>query len=1102
MRIRLVSLVALLLLAPLAGVLPSQAAPPDRPPVVWAGDDQTVKSSPLSCLEDLDDCNRVIINTRYDASCRINDRTYDPDPGECGSLRFLFRSTPFPCNPDPLKGGGVPCIPIGDGSKYIDYTSEGLKFDQAPTVIESQDCKRQAGVDAGDAPDIMLFPTDELGEDIAGVFAFIVPPMPPGQYAVCHYSIDILVYDGVKHPAQPNPPAAGVTDYTMDVDTVVITVERGPSPPVDLDAIILTYVCTGPMLDPQARCVRRDGADIVLDHGKYLRFQYGNSIIPAQADHEDAVADDKEVRGVQVLLNGEGIPNPHNILLPLTRKVVLQPYSQSPPQPELSVWYGELPIDTPALTAGTWQLNARLFDSDGGIVLFEGNDEEGEPITLGELEITSEPVTPDGLPVAPCEPPNGNGACIALSLAPITSEAPASCFDGYTTIPRPFAIGKGETIRPEVFWPKADDPDGEIQPPIFDQGLLGWKLTYETCVLADDNTAITGDEVELRYPYYMSVDTLFRSAQEVAIRAYDRIGGAVETIVIPITKDTDKPTYAMDPPLLRDPAITYKGIDFDMVVFVKDRIDTRVSLHINAVNQTEAGKAVPYDAIMVANQPPSRVGTAVTLPRLGTSAIVLFDVFGQQDMTTVCDYLIDWDGDQVLDAYYHWADHSLGSLVAEGGDADQPPRYLVDLDGNGAADIGELMIQGVDGDERVQDANKCIDPFEDHPHLQWFLSANATQVFAFNVTRHVLGATAYAFTIEDVVYNQRAGATYAFTYTTAAGKVLSPTSSLRGTLETFHAIVDARVVSIGLDEDTPKMILAGDAVGIDTAVTQEPRLVPAPAPGTEPVVPLQVYLTDVGSSDCRNPADDANCLRVCPVTPGATGCDGVATKAGEILEHEFTRPLPLFGPDQLDAHGLVPGGITPGLAARAANPYRAGQHTVVAYVDVGAAATDDDLANNAKAVTFEVYLGQVVVGAYPKEGNPSGRVFFVKANSNTGLPAPADGAVEVDQDHNIVATHPMAYNQTYDVPRYDFWYEDADGVRQYAYFEPQTRYSPSLGKACTPDMSTADDATCRYITIITPGSDEEDNGTKSTPGAAVPVLLLLLAAVALVRRRA
>ncbi len=1087
MKTQTLFLLALMLVAPLTAVIPVGAAPPDRPPVIVAGPDQTVNESADNCTAPDagfgETCIHVAINTRYAAECGLSALTYDPD---CQNLKFSFRATPFPCNPDPTTGspgGGVPCIPIGDGSQFIDTTAAPFTGPGA-AFISAQNCQRPANTLPGTAPDIRIVAGDPqdvfVDEPEEGFFSFQSPKLQPGQTTACIYSIDVLVSDSQTRPAQPAAPSAGVTDYTLAMDTIVITVNPVATDPLDVFADVLAFVCDTPYPNPNIQCVNRTGADIVDDHGKHILFQYG------------PIYDDRETRAVQLLLY---VSETQSILVPLTSKIVTVPFQANPHQDEQSYWVGQVPVDTPALIVGTYLYHSRVYDGQGGVSIHEGGDD----IELGEFEVTAALAPDDTLSYpcslngAPAQLGQGNAPCIQLSTSAAAVFTPNNCFPGFTREP-PHALGTGETLRPQVFWafPVTELPVA----PIFDHNLMGWKFTYQSCIRSTNGDGTVsflaqGPEVELRAPYFMSLDTLFDGEQEVALRAYDRIGTAIAPVVIPIVEDRSKPVFVTD---IHD--VNYEGLPFQMVVYVHDDIGTAVTLHIDAFNRTAAGKAVHHDALIVANQLAyDGNGWEITLPRLGD--MVPFDIFGTQDLGTTCDYLYDQNGDGLLDRAYSPATRTMIELISVEG-ATGTIDVVVDLNANGEADVGEKLLVG-DPTTIIRNANQCIDPFSDQPHLQWFLSDAPTQVFVFNLTRFRLGDANYQFTIQDVVFNRFADPSYEFSY---AGET-SPTSYLAGTFETRHAVVDAMVESISVSAGP---FLAGDKVSVTVLAKQESRLVPAVDPADAPIVPLQLLLSLPGSGECRNPAssDLRQCLRICPSSTNV-GCTGVPTATGVTYTNVFTRPLVGINAATIDPYGIVPEYAPPEVVAIALSAYPAGKHTLHAEVLIPDSVDDDDLANNFKTETLEIYLGQIVVGAYPANSVPQGRVFYIRAER--GSAQIQNGAVEIDASGALVE-YDLQLNQV-GAPRYEFTYQNEEGEDQVAYWEPQTRYSRVYGKDCSA-LTDAEklvdaratppkDPQCRAITVITPAVATEPE--KSTPGFEPIVALLALAMLAFLRRR-
>jgi len=1091
MRTRTLLLLALLLASSLAGIAPVGGSAPDRPPVAFAGDDQTAQESQVGCSSTGSGavpCHTVTINAQQGV------RTYDPDASN--TLAYSFRPTPLQCNPSPTTGppgGGVPCIPIGDGSKFIDVT----KYPTASTPTPAPPTNGAITSQTQGCPYVSI---KAIGD---GYFYFDTPAIPPGQASTCVYSIDMLVWDGTPHPSQPATGTAGVTDYTMDIDTIVVTIVPAAQPPDISKAKAILSLCTLPINDPNTVCRGNTSADVVDDHGRYIKIEY------------NGIKDDRETRSVQVLFNMTG-GVPHAILVSLTTKTITTAYQSTPHVDETANFAGQLAVDTPALIVGSYNLNVRVYDGDGGVSIPPDN----EPIA--DFTVTSS-LGADSVPSYPCEPSpgatavpgQGNAPCISFPNIAPASFTPNACFPGATSVPAQ-ALGQGETMRPQVTWAYTDPNLNSANiAHIYDHSLLGWKFTYQSCVLNGGSTAY-GPEVELAVPYFMSLDTLFSGNQEVMLRAYDRIGNPISTVVIPIVEDTQKPFFMM-----QNPQVTYKGIPFQMVVLVHDRISTAVGFHMDTFNRTSDGKAVHYDAALIADAGPyTPAGSETTLPRLST--MTPFDIFGKQDNKSACDYLWDSDGDAVLDSWYNPANHTMGRLLADADISGTFNNFVVDGNHNNAADSGEMLIHG-QASGGIVDSGKCLDPFAGSPDLEFFLNDQPTQVFSFNVTRFLLGNTTYSFTIQDLVFNRFADASYNFTYVVGGTTFTSQTSYLKGILETRLAEVDAKVVKMGLLPlaGASGPYISGDKVRLYVNATQVPKL-NRPVPlSQQPVVPLTLFLADEGTPECRTTADFSHCLTICPSSSN-TGCSGVLTGPGKFLNRSFDRPIPQVSSEFIDPYNIVPGYFPPDLVAIAAQPYRPGIHHVKGMVSTSKFVVDVNPINNNDTLTFEIYLGQVVVGAYPAKAAPSGKVFYIRSDIRN-LPQLVGGAVEVNATGGIVATHNLVLNQT-GLPRYEFTYLDDKGAKQTAYWEPQTRYSRTYGKDCsqltdterttasaTSSSSTsgsggsppvsANDPQCRPITVITPGGTPVTSAPKGSPGPEVALIVVAIALLALLRRR-
>lgn len=1113
-RLGAVLLLFLLVGGPLAGLVSQvggQSGAPNRPPVVWAGEDQTVPESPgespdeckTEADEDTEACRVVFINTRY-SDCPIQDMSFDPD---CDSIEYRFRASPVPCNPNPVTGGGLPCKPIGDGSKFIDEVN--FPFARPEAVVESDNCKRQTGTAIGTNPDIKI-----RGAGEPGLFKFTAPQIPPGHAGGCIYTIDVMAYDRNQPPLQGDPGTAGVTDHTKDVDTVIITIMPHSTRPIIEDAKTEMMVCTLTLrqlidnspsslvappplasLDQTGKCDKTDAVDIHEDHGQYLIIGFG------------PITDDKEVRSVQAILNMTDGLYPHAILVPLTEKIVRQPYILNPHQDEISYWVGQIAVDTPDLTIGTYEIELVVYDSDGGVARIRDD---------AQMEGTADLLRPDDEPAAPCNDPGGNAPCIFINKAP-AAPRPNACFSGVSRT-SPFVLGKGLTLRPEVYWgyfnPAVDDPRLS---PIFDRDLMRWKVTYQSCVFGSiqDGTAIPsfGPETRLQPPFYLSLDSLFAGEQEVAIRAYDRHGNERQEIVVPLVEDEQAPRYAMPPPMLARPVTTYQDLQSQLVVFVHDDVDSVVTLHINKFNTTTTGRGVAHDhALFSGASLGDKNGTAVILPRM--DAITSLDLFGNQDFKTTCDYLFDQDGDGVIDVYYHWANHTLGRILSDADPVTGDVQFVVDRNNNGIADIGEPVVRAdkvtdPQGDTTLilQGTDKCIDPFQDQPHLQAWFAMAPTQVFAFNVTRHLLGETPYTISVRDVLFGNFAPQRMGFNYTVNNVKTAAPVSALQGTLETRLAIVDAQVIEAEVVSDGP--FLVGDPVALGIKVTQTSAVDPAPAAGSEPKVPLSIIVLEPSPTnpECLD-RTQKSCLQVCIVLVGTKGCEIPDIMHAQEVSVVASRPYGQLGPTALDTTGIIPEFQDPGTAALAASPYRPGIHNVLATVGLPASVKEHDPANNEKKVTFEVYLGQVVVGAAPANSAPSGRVFWIRAQTN-GLPLIRGGAIEINADGSVGDTYDLRLNESADLPRYDFTYTDGE-VSKVAHWEPQTRYSRTFGKDCKAlsasekvvDLSANPprDPKCRPMTVITPKTDEPVV-EKKTPTIGVLAIAAAIAVAFLLRRR-
>lgn len=1064
-----VAVVGILTLAVLPG---PEAQPANRRPHAILGPDQVVRDSSGTCSVPASYVGCVRIDVNFNQS-------WDPDPADTltapGTYTFAHAVTP----------NGPPCT-----------TSTGLI---APPG---------AGATAPWAP--------VSGE--RGKYYTYAPIIADAHVTRCHYAITVTINDGHGAFNTNNCCAQSRINITVlnDAEPPRFDCPAGTSNQCD-PAALTVYTLNRAMAGPPPTLGPKARAKVNLADDRSIAGQPNRGYIWFEAHN---VTDDKSVATLEVYLDllDEQDNVKHRIVVPLQKDCddPLRPAVSSDCYPyaqgaERMTWNGSLPVDTPELIVGSYQVWARAFDRDGLNTSF--------PMGKVTLEVES----PDG----DCHPLLASGGippCIKLNRPQVASNIPSACFAGeanprMNVLPLPrerlsFALGHGETLRPQIQGPYPPDIEPGTNPPrpyfFTNPNLLLWKVTYQTCIEADvqpgqcggkptaTRCALYGPEIPLESPYFMALDTLFNAAtpidQDVALRAYDRLG-RVNGTAFHLVTDTQLPTYLVDVP-----ATNYQGIPFQFNVLVHDRVDTELSLHIDEFEEGRdldnlttschlvqgacTAQSPPQGNVTLASGATVGVLNVVRVPRLGMA--VGYDMTGQHDRSADCAFLFDANGDGLLDSILEPRTLVVsGKLLATQSAEGEYNDYIVDADGNGELTPGETLIVG-SPNGRPAEAEKCNRNAFSSPAVQQFLRNDATQVYSYTLTRNTLGNTSYRLGIKDLVFNN-----YAAPYCDPDCSGVDANSTLVGSFTTVRALVDASIQNFTV---SPGPFLPGDAVWLN--VTLEQRSPQRP----EPQAPMLLVVDSFdrlanGTLDCPQ-AELAPTGRVAArcqvVTPDSfvflqpylqaffgantkdtsTGCPNPSDPV-----HEFT--VCIQRPNRADRLALV--------------PYGPGQHTVAAFVNVFESVEDTDMGNNIQMASFEVYGGKVIHGTADVRGKATGssKEYYIRMGER-GFPTLEDGVVRLAADGSVQATYDLNYSAEND-RQYRF---TVDGTE--LYWNPTGKLSVDPSVCGMPSNSTA--LCTRPITVI-PVAKATTTTTKPSPDAAALLPIVLALAAMAMRRR-
>jgi hypothetical protein len=789
--------------------------------------------------------------------------------------------------------------------------------------------------DALDKPTSFVI-TYAMSPNVAAQCAFIAPQgggvtfqpgEEPGQYFTyapiiadptitqCVNTLTVTVRDGNQNAAAPN--------YCCATDTVVVTVRNLSGPPRFPCQTETTCAATALLVNGLTNA----RVDLLLNRGT-------NIILEA-----NGITDDRTTETVQVYLDqvNDREEVVHRLVVPMTKcRIQADCPSQvptsdccvsAPTQPETSQWRGVLPVDTRELIRGAYNVWARAWDRDGGNASF--------PMEVVRLEVDGpESSCPANVPDA--TPPT----CILLNEpATLGRMEPGkgfgtTCFPQALPAPRDreaYAVGHGETVRPiiQVYYPSAEDTDPTTGEPyqLSDPNLFLWKATYQVCTEDETGRAIYGTETPFHAPYYIPIDALFKGAQvdqDINIKVYDRLGGTYSKAFHVVT-DTLQPRFLIDAP-----QVNYQGIPFKVNVFVHDRLQSAVSLHVESLElgldldatgepstPPRTPLTLPYkDGLLGCDKEKTKctVGelNVIQVPRLGDA--IAFDMGGPHNGSAPCDYLFDSDLDGVPDSVFDAAEMTIaGRLlrVPRGAVSD----YVLDVDRNGRAGSTEPRANGTVG-AGIAQRDRCVHVLPEA--VAQFLASDTTQVFSFGMTRRTLGTTSYRITIRDLAFNNFAAPTDTFLYPpgcvpdtrteaqVAAGRpppvgvCQEHESSLNGHFTTVRAKLDAKVTALTV---AAKGLLPGDPVWVNATVRQAGLPDQKPEPSVYLVLQLDdqvrmrcmlAYLALEGAN-MTQAERDAAAAADCPTPSFRSTCPVPANSTVPVLEGR-TKCYTLFPP--------------------------------------------------------------------------------------------------------------------------------------------------------------------------------------------------------------
>ncbi len=216
-------------------------------------------------------------------------------------------------------------------------------------------------------------------------------------------------------------------------------------------------------------------------------------------------------------------------------------------------------------------------------------------------------------------------------LQPVTPPCPTTP----TEVPAR-VLGPGDTVRFSVC----------IQP-----FLLHSKLTYQSQLPDGAGGTLLGQEVELPAPFTVGTEALAGGNQTLIVRAYDRVGH-VARMDVPAVVDLGDPEALLVPPEL-----AYRGLPFDLLVFVHDDTDREVSMRIAGQDvrlaRADAG-VVPLprlnrtNAALVATQLVALLPPGVVLGLLNDDADGGVESFLRDDDTRVYRFQVTVNGPGVF----------------------------------------------------------------------------------------------------------------------------------------------------------------------------------------------------------------------------------------------------------------------------------------------------------------------------------------------------------------------------------------------------------------------------------------------------------------------
>lgn len=788
------AMAALLFVALLAPVLPGVNAAVNRPPVSNPGPDETTsESAPGAVLQS--SCQDVMDPT-LSASSRLRSyqttdaatsaapnivtlsgtNSYDPD-GNDVPLTYKWRLVDKPAGaPDLcLKAGGTTGLEKVYVPNILPFKSASYTYTIRLAVLDGLNSRTITdGVTTTGSTTVSSATAVFSGADICEELK--TPNLPAGTIIVSRISAtDVVVSNAatasgtaqsfaINPGTIPGPDTeCGYCNYNpLACKTMSLTVRNTNQPPT-LSASPFS------LITPRS-------VDLIDNRGNN-----GPPVLPNQITFTTAaITDDRETVAAIVTITDPKEAG-HNLTVQLSK---LSGSSIDPnTHVETSTWRGSLPVDTKEFLTGSYDVTLTAFDADGASATSEA----------GNIDIDASASLADPrLPV------------INLNQFVTATPHADSCFPGVKRVSTQ-VFAPGSVLRPEIFIYPATDPGLYLASGAPDPLLLLRKVTYQVCFQTGSQPGL-GPEIPLLSPFYISEDTLFAGQTDVKdlvvkITAYDRQRG-VEATAVPLVLGLGNPQVRIE----RD-NVTYQGIPFGYDVYVHDRVDATAQLRIEPFNNT----VKVYDVKATNNGTQTPAGTkAFNVPTY--ASLLRYDI----DSDGLCEVLIDANNDAKLDGAWTPLNLSIVPLLADYNSARQTYDYVVDKNGDGRANVGEISIVGNKTTIiEKKGAPPCALPFS--PGLTAFLSQGPTQVFIFAIERNKLGLANTTVTVSDVAHN--------------AGQVL------KGSFVTEKAGTDARVVSASVG---PGPFLPGDLVPLHATVRHEPRAGFKP----EPRPALRLALTD------------------------------------------------------------------------------------------------------------------------------------------------------------------------------------------------------------------------------------------------------------------